>query len=280
MTIEVCRAELASMGGPATEIAERLEPAKDLARHTAEQLRAAIYALHRAADEPTGPLPVMLERLSTVHQPTNLHVKVMLEGHPEPRLPPEVEQSILRWTGKHCSTRRRTARPRARWSGCVTGPMCSPSASPTTGPATRPSCVAPCGCHTHLTCPDGTAGWRTCWPWRMTWWRVVHPPVPVRRCHSPPGHPAALVLAQGGRWPTADRGLRWRCMRHSRGSGGGRRPGPGQDRARGRSRDPPAGPARAAGPGARLAGHRRGPARPVRHWPWLSGPGRRSCCWT
>jgi signal transduction histidine kinase len=99
MTIEVCRAELASMGGPATEIAERLEPAKDLARHTAEQLRAAIYALHRAADEPAGPLPVMLQRLSTVHQPTNLHVKVMLEGHPIP-LPPEVEQSILRWTGE------------------------------------------------------------------------------------------------------------------------------------------------------------------------------------
>ena len=46
MTIEVCRAELASMGGPATEIAERLEPAKDLTRHAAEavagrDLRAA-----------------------------------------------------------------------------------------------------------------------------------------------------------------------------------------------------------------------------------------------
>ena len=99
MTIEVCRAELASMGGPATEIAERLEPAKDLAQHAAEELRAAIYALHRAADEPAGPLPVMLQRLSTVHQPTNLHVKVMLDGPPIP-LPPEVEQSILRWTGE------------------------------------------------------------------------------------------------------------------------------------------------------------------------------------
>jgi signal transduction histidine kinase len=99
MTIEVCRAELASMGGPDRQIAERLEPAKDLARHVAEQLRAAIYALHRTADEPTGPLPVMLRRLSTVHRPTNLCVKVMLEGHPVP-LPPEVEQSMLRWTGE------------------------------------------------------------------------------------------------------------------------------------------------------------------------------------
>jgi signal transduction histidine kinase len=99
MTIEMCRSELENMGGPAQEIAERLVPAKDLARQAAGQLRAAIYALHRAADEPAGPLPAMLQRLSTVHQPTNLHVKVVLEGHPVP-LPPETEQSILRWTGE------------------------------------------------------------------------------------------------------------------------------------------------------------------------------------
>jgi len=99
MTIEVCRAELESMGGPAGEIAERLVPAKDLTRHAAEQLRAAIYALHRSADEAAGPLPVVLQRLSTVHRPTNLHVKVMLEGQPIP-LPPQVEQSMLRWTGE------------------------------------------------------------------------------------------------------------------------------------------------------------------------------------
>ena len=99
MTIEVCRAELVSMGGPAIQIAERLTPAKDLSRHAAAQLRAAIYALHRTADEPAAPLPVMLRRLSTAHRPTNLHVKVMLDGHPVP-LPPDIEQSILRWTGE------------------------------------------------------------------------------------------------------------------------------------------------------------------------------------
>jgi signal transduction histidine kinase len=99
MTIEVCRAELESMGGPASQIAERLVPARDLSRHAAAQLRAAIYALHRTDDETAGPLPVMLQRLSTVHRPTNLHVKVVLEGHPGP-LPPEIEQSILRWTGE------------------------------------------------------------------------------------------------------------------------------------------------------------------------------------
>jgi signal transduction histidine kinase len=99
MAIEVCRAELEGMGGPAGKIAERLEPAKDLSRHAAEQLRAAIYALHRPAEEPIGPLPVLLQRLSTVHRPNNLHVKVMLTGNPVP-LPPESEQSMLRWTGE------------------------------------------------------------------------------------------------------------------------------------------------------------------------------------
>jgi signal transduction histidine kinase len=99
MTIEVCRAELAGMADPASRIAERLGPAKDLARHAGEQLRAAIYALHRAADEPTGSLPIMLQRLSTVHQPASLDVKVRLEGPPS-SLPPDVEQSVLRWTGE------------------------------------------------------------------------------------------------------------------------------------------------------------------------------------
>jgi signal transduction histidine kinase len=99
MTIEVCRAELDSMGGPARKIAERLVPAKDLTRHAAEELRAAIYALHRAADEAPGPLPVMLQRLSTVHRPVGLHVRVTLDGSPI-QLPGAVEQSMLRWTGE------------------------------------------------------------------------------------------------------------------------------------------------------------------------------------
>ena len=72
MTIEVCRAELESLGGRAGQIAGRLSPAKDLTRHAAEQLRAAIYSLHHIADEAPGPLPVMMQRLSTVHQPAGL----------------------------------------------------------------------------------------------------------------------------------------------------------------------------------------------------------------
>ena len=99
MTIEVCRAELESLGGRAGQIAGRLSPAKDLTRHAAEQLRAAIYSLHHIADEAPDPLPVMMRRLSTVHQPAGLSVKVVLEGRPVP-LPAEGEQTMLRWTGE------------------------------------------------------------------------------------------------------------------------------------------------------------------------------------
>jgi signal transduction histidine kinase len=41
----------------------------------------------------------MLQQLCTVHRPAGLHMKVMLDGSPVP-LPPEVEQSLLRWTGE------------------------------------------------------------------------------------------------------------------------------------------------------------------------------------
>ncbi|GAA0929256.1 MadS family sensor histidine kinase [Streptomyces thermoalcalitolerans] len=99
MTVEVCRAELEALGGRAKEIAERLAEAKDLNRQAVERLRAAIYALHRTSQEPAGPLPVMLERLSTVHLTTDLDVRVRVEGSPQP-LPPEAEQSLLRLTGE------------------------------------------------------------------------------------------------------------------------------------------------------------------------------------
>lgn len=99
MTIEVCRAELAAKGGAAEDIALRLTSAKDLNRQAVERLRNAIYALHHTSDEPSGPLPVMLERLSTVHQTTDLEVRVRVEGSSVP-LPPQAEQSVLRLAGE------------------------------------------------------------------------------------------------------------------------------------------------------------------------------------
>ncbi|GAA1421307.1 two-component system sensor histidine kinase MnoS [Streptomyces thermospinosisporus] len=98
MTMEVCRAELEALGGPAARIAGRLAEAKDLNRQAVERLRASIYALHHT-EEPPGPLPVMLERLSTVHLPTALDVRVEVRGRPVP-LPPRAEQSVLRLTGE------------------------------------------------------------------------------------------------------------------------------------------------------------------------------------
>ncbi|GAA0504376.1 histidine kinase [Saccharopolyspora subtropica] len=99
MTIEVCRSELAAMGADAARVAERLAPAKVLTQQAVERLRAAIYALHHAAEEPPGSLPVLLKQLSTVHLPSDLKVEVRVEGTPAP-LPPEAENSILRLTGE------------------------------------------------------------------------------------------------------------------------------------------------------------------------------------
>ncbi|MGV9886607.1 MadS family sensor histidine kinase [Streptomyces sp. NPDC003395] len=99
MTVEVCRAELAAMGGEAAAIADRLAEAKDLNRQAVERLRASIYALHHSSQEPSGPLPVMLQRLSSVHLPTALDVRVQVLGPPVP-LPAPAEESVLRLAGE------------------------------------------------------------------------------------------------------------------------------------------------------------------------------------
>lgn len=99
MTVEVCRSELAAMGADARQVAERLMVARDLTQQAVAQLRSAIYALHRGADEGPGSLPVLLERLSNVHLPTSVDVVVRIEGKPVP-LPGEAEHSLLRLTGE------------------------------------------------------------------------------------------------------------------------------------------------------------------------------------
>lgn len=99
MIVEVCRSELAGLDGAAGEVAQRLEPAKELTQQAVSQLRSAIYALHNAADEAPGSLPVLLERLSHVHLPTDVEVEVRISGDPVP-LPPSAEHSMLRLTGE------------------------------------------------------------------------------------------------------------------------------------------------------------------------------------
>ena len=99
MTVEVCRSELESMGEQAQQVAQRLVPAKELTQQAVSQLRSAIYALHHRSDEGPGSLPVLLERLSHVHLPTDVAVTVRVRGEPVP-LPDAAEHSMLRLTGE------------------------------------------------------------------------------------------------------------------------------------------------------------------------------------
>ena len=99
MIVEVCRSELEGLPAPAPDFARRLEPAKELTQQAVAQLRSAIYALHNASDEAPGSLPVLLERLSHVHLPTELEVAVRVEGEAVP-LPSAIEHSMLRLTGE------------------------------------------------------------------------------------------------------------------------------------------------------------------------------------
>lgn len=99
MTVEVCRSELESMGAPARQVCDRLASAKDLTQQAVAQLRSAIYALHRNSEEEPGSLPVLLERLSSVHLPTAVAVTVRVEGQPV-SLPHDAEHSMLRLTGE------------------------------------------------------------------------------------------------------------------------------------------------------------------------------------
>ena len=166
MTIEVCRAELESMGGPARQIAERLLPAKDLTRHVAEQLRAAIYALHQAGNEPPGPLPVMLRRLCS-RAPARRDA-----GEGDAGRKPSRAASRSRAVDAAVDRGGIVQRRNARQGHPGTGPPALPGRRGNhqrvrqrdrrPGPATpRPAAVQRRG-----TCRGFTADWRTCWTGR------------------------------------------------------------------------------------------------------------------
>lgn len=99
MTIELCRAQLIDDDSDTSGLLERLTAAKDLTRKAVERLRAAIYALHHGPDDCLGTLPDMLDRLSTVHLPSDVKVRVTVRGAPV-SLPGEAEHAILRITGE------------------------------------------------------------------------------------------------------------------------------------------------------------------------------------
>ncbi|MPY96556.1 MAG: hypothetical protein GEU97_00870 [Actinophytocola sp.] len=161
MTIELCRSELLDGPDDVGPTIERLGAAKDLTRHAVERLRAAIYALHHTAEESSGSLPVLLQRLSTVHLPSDLKVQVRVSGEPV-ALPGEAEHSLLRLTGEalfntvmHTTATQAQVRLRYQARSC--------SRSPTTATATRRSFARCCGSRRPPTSAAGTGDWRT---WR------------------------------------------------------------------------------------------------------------------
>lgn len=99
MTVEVCRAQIEARGDELTDITSQLDSAKELTRRAVERLRTAIYALHHTSEESEDSLPAMLERLSTVHLPSELQVTVTVTGTPVD-LPGEVEHALLQMTGE------------------------------------------------------------------------------------------------------------------------------------------------------------------------------------
>ncbi|MCG7594512.1 histidine kinase [Mycobacterium sp. PSTR-4-N] len=96
MQIEVCRSEIAEQS---TELAGRLDLAKELTRSATEQLRSAIYALNQPADAQRSSLAAMLGQLATVHMPEDLRVSLRVDGHAR-ELPSDVEHALLRIAGE------------------------------------------------------------------------------------------------------------------------------------------------------------------------------------
>ncbi len=98
MQIEVCRREVESPS-QATELAERLDLAKNLTRSAVEQLRSAIYALNHPDTAHRSSLPELLGQLATVHMPEDLQVTLRVSG-PVSELPSEIEHALLRIAGE------------------------------------------------------------------------------------------------------------------------------------------------------------------------------------
>jgi signal transduction histidine kinase len=98
MQIEVCRREVESHS-QASELADRLDLAKNMTRSAVEQLRSAIYALNHPDTAHRSSLPELLGQLATVHMPEDLQVSLRVSG-PVSELPSEIEHALLRIAGE------------------------------------------------------------------------------------------------------------------------------------------------------------------------------------
>jgi signal transduction histidine kinase len=98
MAVEVARGEAESLGEAAVSISGRLATAKDLSQQAVDQLRRAIYALHRTPGDTVVPLPELLREVAAHHRP-HLAVQVRIEGEAAP-LPAHVGHEVARAVGE------------------------------------------------------------------------------------------------------------------------------------------------------------------------------------
>lgn len=98
MAVEVARGEAESLGEAAASISTRLGTAKELSQQAVDQLRRAIYALHRTPSDTVVPLPELLREVAAHHRP-HLAVQVRIEGEALP-LPAHAGHEVARAVGE------------------------------------------------------------------------------------------------------------------------------------------------------------------------------------
>lgn len=98
MAMEVARGEAEQLGQEGAGIFGLLGTAKDLSQRAVDQLRRAIYALHRVPSDAVVPLPELLREVAAHHRP-QLAVQVRIEGKATP-LPADANHEITRAVGE------------------------------------------------------------------------------------------------------------------------------------------------------------------------------------
>jgi signal transduction histidine kinase len=98
MAVEVARGEVECLGEPGIAVSRRLGTAKELSQQAVEQLRRAIYALHRTPSDTVVELPELLREVAAHHRP-QLVVQVRVEGEAV-SFPAEAGHELARAVGE------------------------------------------------------------------------------------------------------------------------------------------------------------------------------------
>lgn len=98
MAVEVARGDAEALADDSGRIQERLRVARELTQEAVDQLRRAIYALHRTHSDTVSPLPDLLHEVAEHHRP-QLDVEVRVTGTVTP-LPADADHEIARAVGE------------------------------------------------------------------------------------------------------------------------------------------------------------------------------------